>query len=375
VRVERIEDAEAFEGLEGAWHDLADRSPTAHLFNDFDWLHAWWSAFAGAQDRLRIYAVRDGDRLLAALPAYLPAPAGGLGAPRRLAGLFNHYLGRTDLLVEGAKPDLVRRLLAAAQDDARDWDVLELPQMPEDSQGVSAVAVVAEDLGLSVHGLRTICSPYLELTGTHDDWYAARFSGRKRQQDRRRSRQAEKRGGALELLTAPEAVRGCFERGLEVEALGWKGEQNSAMKSQPETLAFMRDVVDRFSSRGQARLVSLTVEGELAAFLLGFSHRGCLYFHKTGFDPRFDSLSPGRLVLLESIRAAFEEEGLTRYDFLGAPDPYKLQCSPTVRPHATLFLHHRGARSRLFRHVKRTFIPLAKRLGRPGEAFSVVVDR
>lgn len=371
--MERIEDMARFEALADAWRDLCDRSPTAHLFADFDWLHAWWSAFAEDGDRLSVYALRDGERLLAALPLHQLA-AGPPTSPRRRVSLFNHYLGRTDVLVDGGRPDLVHRLIEALAEDAGAWDVAELCQVPEDSAGFSALCRPPARLGLAVHGVRTICSPYLELSATHEAWYSARFSGRKRQQDRRRLRQARKRGGELELVTEPEAVIAAFERGLDVEALGWKGEQDSAMKSRPETAAFMRDVVQRFARRGAVRLVQLTVEGRLAAFLLGFVYRGQLYFHKTGMDPAFDSLSPGRLVLLESIRLAFEE-GLSRYDFLGAADPYKLQCSPTVRPHSTLFLYHSGPRSRLLRHVKRTFVPLAKRLGRPGEGFSVVVDR
>lgn len=369
--MERIDDPARFAELSAPWAELSDRCPTAHLFNHFDWLHAWWQAFATDADALRLYTLWEGSSLRGALPMYRPA---GETRPRRAASLFNHYLGRTDVLAEQGRPDVVHRLLAALVEDRAQWDVAELSQMPEDSPGFSALRRPPARLGLSVHGVRTISSPYLELSGDYESWSQRRFSGRKRQQDRRRLRQAHKRGGQLELLTAQAPIVEAFERGLEVEALGWKGAQSSAMKSKPETAQFMRDVVRRFAACGGVRWVQLTIEDQLAGFLLGFVHKGCLYFHKTGFDPAFEAQSPGRLVLLQSIRSAFEE-GLARYDFLGAADPYKLQCSPTVRPHTTLFLYHSGARSQAFRHVKRTFIPLVKRLGRPGEAFSVVVDR
>lgn len=367
MKVARIDGEAAWTELAPQWQALADRSPSAHLFNDHDWLAAWWRAFADPQDALRIYTVESGGRLVGALPLKL-SPG------RRLGSLFNHYLGRTDLLLEGGKSEAVRGLLEGLVHDAADWDVAQLDQMPEDSAAYADVCRVAPGAKLRVHGVRNLASPYLDLQGEYAQWYSARFSGRKRQQDRRRLRQFEQRQGEVAMLTEPEAVTACFEEALQVEALGWKGDENSAMKSQPETAAFMREVVRRFSERGLVRLVSLRMEGALAAFLLGFVRGGTLYFHKTGFDPRFDAQSPGRLALLTSIEAAYNE-GLARYDFLGAPDPYKLQCSPTVRPHTTLFLYHHGLRSRLLRQVKRGAIPLAKRLGRGGEALPVSVDR
>jgi CelD/BcsL family acetyltransferase involved in cellulose biosynthesis len=370
VTVSVIETAEGLAALAPAWRALSDRAVTAHLFNDVDWLSAWWAAFAGPQDRLRIYALHRGARLIAVLPTYCPAPA-GRAAPRRLAALFNHYLGRTDALLE--TPAEGPALLAAVLADRGRWDVAELSQVPEDSPFFGALA--APPAGLSAYGVRNIASPFLDLpAGGYEAWYAARFSAKKRQQDRRRQRQAEKQGALLEVLTDPARVTAAFEAGLEVEALGWKGEQASAMKSRPETAAFMRDVVARFAARGAARLVTLATPQQQVAFLLGFVHGGCLYFHKTGFDPAWEATSPGRLVLLASIEDAFGL-GLARYDFLGAADPYKLQCSPTVRPHATVFLYHRGLRSRVLREVKRTAVPLARRVGRGGPALPVRVDR
>jgi len=365
VKVHRAQGAQAWSALAPRWRELADRSCTSHLFNDFDWLDAWYRAFAGEEQTLKTYVVEDEGRAVAALPLLV-------SANKQARTLFNHYLGRSDLLLDPQHPQALQAILTALREDARYWNVLQFDQVPEDSP--TFVALCQASPGLHQHGVRNLSSPYLELSGDYDGWYSSRFSGRKRQQDRRRMRQLQKRGGQISVLTEPEAVRACFEDGLRVEALGWKGDEKSAMNSRPETAAFMRDVVQRFAQRGAVRLIQVQVEDRLAAFLLGFVHKGTLYFHKTGFDPAFDAQSPGRLALLRSIEDAFEQ-GLQRYDFLGAPDNYKLQCSPTVRPHSTVFVYHRGAQSRLLRHVKRTFIPMAKRLGRPGEALPVSVDR
>lgn len=360
-----VESIERFDDLRDAWTALWDRSPTGHLFDTHDWLAAWWRAFAEPEDRLRVYGLREDGRLVAALPAMLRG--------RTLRLIFNHYLGRSELLAEHGRDDAYRALFGAVHDDRALWDVFELPQIPEDSPTVAALSSGAAD-PLGVHAVRVIASPFLQLEGTYDAWYEARFSSKKRQQDRRKYRQAEKIGPTtLVTHTAVEDVVAAFERGLEVEDKSWKGEEDSAIVRDPATLAFMRDVVRRFAERGAARLVEQTIDGRAAAFLLGFVAGDTFYFHKTGYDPAFGKASPGRTVLLAAIQLAFAE-GLARFDFLGADDPYKLECSPAVRPHVTVFLHHGGARSRLLRQKKR-WTPTIQRARGQAVPFEVRFDR
>jgi CelD/BcsL family acetyltransferase involved in cellulose biosynthesis len=365
--VSLVESIERFDDLAREWNALAERSNTAHLFNAHDWMAAWWRAFAKPDDRLRVYGVREDGRLLAILPLMLRG--------RTLRSLFNHYLGRSDALLDPIRErHLLELLFAAIYDDRGLWDTLELMQVPEDSPTIAALASGAAD-PLHVHAVRNITSPYLPTRGrTYDEWYASRFSGRRRQQDRRKWRQAEKLGDAqIVVHVDPEAALAAFERGVEVEAKSWKSEEQSAMKQDDRVLAFMRDVVGRFARGGGVRLIEMTVDGAQAAFLLGFVHRRTFYFHKTGYDPALKDASPGRHVLLRSIRLAFEE-GLARYDFLGAADSYKLDCSPLVRPHVIAFAYHRGLASRVARERKR-LVPLVRRLrGEPVE-FEVRLDR
>jgi CelD/BcsL family acetyltransferase involved in cellulose biosynthesis len=392
VRVEVLEgEKTAWTRLESGWRQLERRSPTASVFSTFDWQEAWWRAFAAPGDRLRFYAAFDGAELIGLAPMMLSAPelpepararlpprAHPLlerAAPRRLCTLFNHYSGRSDWLFAPERPDAAGALAEAIVEDRAAWDVCELRQVPEDSPTLRAL-LDRPATALRMHAVRTIASPYLDtLGGTYDAWYAARFSGRKRQQDRRRQRQAEKLGGCrLEVLGDPRATVAAFEVGMEVEARSWKGASESSIKQDPRTQAFMRQVVARFAARGEVAYTVLELGGQQAAFLLGFVFGGTFYFHKTGYDPAFQEVSPGRLVLLRSLEETFAR-GLARFDFLGAPDDYKLQCAPEVRPHATAFLYHPGLRSRAARALKRRVVPLARRLRGEPPGFEVLVDR
>ena len=54
-------------------------------------------------------------------------------------------------------------------------------------------------------------------------------------------------------------------------------------------------------------------------------------FVKLAFDPRFARYSPGFLNTLDMIEAA-AAEGLTRVEFLGGPEQYKLVFSDRLDP-------------------------------------------
>jgi CelD/BcsL family acetyltransferase involved in cellulose biosynthesis len=50
---------------------------------------------------------------------------------------------------------------------------------------------------------------------------------------------------------------------------------------------------------------------------------------KTGFDPEFRAMSPGRLIVEASLERAFAI-GLRRFEFMGTADAYKLRFATDV---------------------------------------------
>ena len=110
MSVSVIETREALDDLAPAWRALSDRAATAHLFNDLDWLSAWWAAFAQPQDRLHMYALRRGDGLAALLPTYLPAPGGRASCDMAADGSDSETLPRpgTPPTLGGCRPPCAR---------------------------------------------------------------------------------------------------------------------------------------------------------------------------------------------------------------------------------------------------------------------------
>lgn len=381
-----LENAWELQGAADRWRDLWRRAPGADLFTSFEWVDAWWGAF-GTPGALSVLCVERAGRFVALLPLMRASPPGaepgspslltGLASGRRLTSVFNHYSGRSDVLLDPTEPTALEELFGGLLALRDTWEVVELDWYPEDSAAYHFLAGGGVP-GLSVYAVRTSESPHLALPQAgFASWYSRRFSSKTRSRDRVSLREAASRPGfKLEVLTGASggALRGALGAAIELESKGWKGSAGTAMKQDPRASRFVIDAATRLGELGATRVTWLEIEGRPAAFVLGFVSRGSYFYFKTSFDPELEELRPGRMVTNRTIQTAFEE-GLSRFDFLGAADDYKLRYTAERRPHATVFLYHDGTRSRLHRTVKRRLIPLAKLVSGRGMLFPVRVDR
>ena len=88
-----------------------------------------------------------------------------------------------------------------------------------------------------------------------------------------------------------------------------------------------------------------------------------MYVHRLAFDPEVGRFSPGLVNTLDAIEAA-AEEGLTRVEFLGGGERYKLELADGFAP-----LYHgygvaSGVRGRAYAHAHLGAIHARRRLKR-----------
>lgn len=373
MRASIVESMHELRAMRAEWDDLLRRSPNGDLFGTFDWLEPWWVSFSERGEAPAIIVVHERDRLVAALPLLRPKRS---GPNRRLVSPFNFYSGRTDLYADPSAPHGTRALLDHLRVLADSWDVLELDWVPDSSPFYQHLAHADLD-GLAVYAVKTAASPYLELSAhdSFESYYKKTFSSETRRRDRVSLKEAsEKPGFRLETVTDRRALRDALETAMGLEILGWKGGQQSSMKQDPRVHSFVHEVADRLAVRGDTSLTLLHVNHRPVAFVLGFVHRNIYYYYKTSFDPELTELRPGRIVTNHALQEAFARK-LSRFDFLGADDDYKLRYTSATRAHATIFLYHPGPRSRVLRVIKRSAIPLAKDLLQRGGRWPILIDR
>jgi CelD/BcsL family acetyltransferase involved in cellulose biosynthesis len=297
------------------WEELAGRTAAVPFVRP-GWITAWFDAFGDGP--LHVVTLRREGRLAGVVPCY--------GDRRWLRSPTNEQTPQFGVVAEDetAARELAAALLEGTGRrltlgflDASGWDLAALRDRAEAQGYLVLVRPVARP-------------PYLVLEG---DWQAfeGRLAARLRRDLRRRRRRLQDDGSlTVEVADGATSLEERLEEGFQVETSGWKAAQQTAILSRPETLRFFTRVAQWAAANGWLRLAFLRLDGRPLAFQLGLEEGGAYYFLKGGYDAAFHRYAPGKLLLQDMLERAFSS-GLERFEFLGQPEPWKLEWTHHVR--------------------------------------------
>lgn len=286
------------------------------------WIGPWLEA--RGRGTLAVAALRDTDGSLRAGATFIRTRAGGLRAT------VDHHAAHWSAVARS--DDDARALWAAV--GALPHASVALAALPAGAAAEAAEAALRR-AGRRVQRTPGIESPHLVLPASWDDLLAAR-SRNLRAQVRRSARALERAGdAALRTLEGEAALGTALDAFLRIEGSGWKAAAGTAIASDPRVERLYRTFAASAAQRGWLRLHLLELDGHVVAGDLACRLDGTEYLMKTGFDPAHATGSPGLVLRARVLRRAIED-GLTAYDFLGGPDPYKLRWTDTLRPRVSV---------------------------------------
>lgn len=304
---EILNSAEGWAAIEPEWLELWRRDPRATPFQSPMWLLPWWRHF-GSND-LAIVAVRDHGRLEALAPLYV------LRDDDESLGLFlgtgiSDYL---DILsVDGGAESALMEALP--QIDCAVWD---LQQLRPDSPLLRAAApknwsdhVESQDPCL-VLSIEAAGNELEHLLSTH-------FRKKLRYCRRTLARSAPLTFDVVNSTNADAFLDALFR----LHAARWQRRGMPGMLADDVIQQFHRDVAHRMLEAGALRMLRMCLGERPIAVFYGFAHHRTVYFYLSGYDPEFEKLSPGNVVIEEAIVAA-AREGATAFDFLRGAEEYK----------------------------------------------------
>ncbi|MGY1604685.1 GNAT family N-acetyltransferase [Geodermatophilus sp. SYSU D00815] len=323
--VERL-DAEA----ERAWDALALASGTSPFLRP-GWVLASVSAF-GDDDALRLASVRRDGALVAVLP--LVRRRGGFSA------VSNSETSETGLV---ARDDDAARALVAGLLRRRVPQV-DLPGLPVSELTARVLRQVEPGSPRPFLWYPAGQNPYVDVSGDWAGYEAERLSSKRRQRLRNIERRLAKLGAVeFQVVAAPGAeLPRLLEEGFGIELAGWKGRAGTAVLSAPTTRELYWRSGAWAAEAGILRLAFLRVGGRPAAFAMNLEQDGRRYGLKFAYSEEFAQHSPGTLMLQRMVRHGFEEPGLSRFFFLGAPDDYKLVFADGVEELVRVRMFGRG---------------------------------
>ncbi|WP_376092702.1 GNAT family N-acetyltransferase [Roseomonas sp. CCTCC AB2023176] len=317
--VEEVRSLAALEALRPEWRALWAASPQATPFQSPDWLIPWWRHLG--EGELLSFAFRTPEGALAGVaPLYVYMAADG----RR--SLFPVGIGTTDYLDVVALPShrdaVVAVLSARLGGDAHRFHVCEWPQL---RNGAALLDVTVPAGWHEEAGDGDPC-PVLRLAGGVDRLGETVPAETLESLERRRHRAGKK--GVLRGENAAEGgAAPLLEAHLRLHGARWEKRGEPGVLAADPVQAMHREALPHLLESGILRLYALRLDGRVIATLQaladppGRAERRA-YFYLGGFDPAFERLSPGMLVVGHAIEEA-AREGFAAVDFLRGQEGHK----------------------------------------------------
>lgn len=295
-----ITSTEELQGLASEWDELWRRDHNATPFQSPHWLLPWWQHFGGGE--LATIVCRDNGRIEAIAPLYILRDEDSDESLGLLIGTgISDYL---DIL--GSATDEVLRQLASF--DCQLWDFQQLrPSSP------LLEASFPEAWGDNVEE-QDAC-PVMSLA---ENVGSAHFQKKLRYYRHSLERQGEV---TYEAATA-ESLDDLLTDLFDLHAARWKRRGLPGVLADDVIQSFHRDVAPRMLEAGALRMYELRVSERTAAIFYGFAHHDTVYYYLGGYDPAFEKMSIGTVIVAHAIEEA-ARAGAQRFDFLRGAEQYK----------------------------------------------------
>jgi CelD/BcsL family acetyltransferase involved in cellulose biosynthesis len=110
----------------------------------------------------------------------------------------------------------------------------------------------------------------------------------------------------------------------------WRVRGGEGALNRPEIQGLHRPSTHRLRAARLLRFHTLRVSGEIAGILFRLTCRNTIHYYLGGFDPAYERLGPGSL-LIEYAMTFARHAGQRWFDFLRVSEPYKYGWGATDR--------------------------------------------
>lgn len=316
--IEVIRTADGLNQLRDQWDHLLQRSVRNEIFLTHDWQTCWWETF-GDQRRLLVIVVRDETGTIRGIaPFYLEGDTGQCVA-RLIGGTdVSDYL---DIIVEaGHERQVLGSVLSYLDSSDRDWDILDLHCVRENSASLKVIPEFASRFGWKTE---MALEEYCPVIALPNDWeeYLAGLDKKDRHELRRKMRRLENMGDSPRFyeIIGGEDLDQAVSRFLSLHRASAQSKMHF-MTRQMET--FFRRITALLLDRGWLKLWFLDIGGSPVAGVLAFDYNGNIQLYNSGYNPDYSQLSVGVVLLAYAIRESIAH-GKREFDFLRGSESYK----------------------------------------------------
>jgi CelD/BcsL family acetyltransferase involved in cellulose biosynthesis len=361
---EVVREAEGFRSLQPEWECCFEASPHSKIFTTWEWLYRWWTHY-GEGHRLRIVVARAEGRVAGILPLYLRETR----VLRRIRASVGHFVGTggdTSPDYLGVIADARREpdcSLALAEFAVRrlHWDGLDLSDMSPETPFERGLLAECSAMGGAARAALPAPIALVRLPGSFDA-YLGTLSSVRRQGVRRKRRLVERElGGRFFVWSDAERLDQAVDELVALHHRRWASRHGPHAFSTPQYVGFHRELMRECLRRGWLRLYVLAGNEGTLAMLYCYRFRGEVSFFQSGFDPLYERLGPGSVLMGYAIEDAIRE-GNAVFDMLKGDHDYKTAWANATGLTTSLWASRPSLRGRAFRLMKHQLPAMKARL-------------
>lgn len=297
-------------GFVSQWRELLTDAIFATPFQTPAWTKTWWWHF-GKGKRPHWIAFHEGNDLVGLYPMYRTSyPWRALRAIGCGQSDYLHPLAR-----KGYQQS-VNAFFISHLAELEDVDIVDVQQLRE---GASPAAGDYEP-EVQAHCL------VLDLPKSYVE-YLEGLSKSLRYDCRRLDKEPFASGGAKIVDVCPEQTTVAINSFFALHEKRWKSRWQPGAFATKKLKEFHTEVVSALATDDNLRMSVLEHEGEAVGVFYGMQVNDTRFFYQCGFDPAAKALSPGTLLVADSIRKAIGE-GCTQFDFMRGDEAYKRRWNP-----------------------------------------------
>jgi CelD/BcsL family acetyltransferase involved in cellulose biosynthesis len=331
---------ESFERLESDWSSLLARARTRNVFITWPFLATWWQQL-GRDRQLRLFVVRDQDRVVAIVPLCITLQNRRFGHARVLTNVGYGDVVNPDFLdalIEPGYEPAVARLVWSSLSRDDSWDYAEFGDLDAEGSLIRIVRAWETIAGLEVRIEPKAVCPYIPLQHANYDAFLAKRNSHFRQQLRRYRRVIERE---LSVIWQQVGVDLPIDAGIaaltRLHQERMEATERGGNFKKADYLAFHRELAARTAKSGDLFFWVLFSGDEAIATHYGFLHAGVYYGYQMGFTHKYAKYSPGHYmtgVVIEKLLAL----GARELNLLRGTDAWKFRWTDATRMTATAFV-------------------------------------
>ncbi|WP_192361883.1 GNAT family N-acetyltransferase [Mesorhizobium mediterraneum] len=222
--------------------------------------------------------------------------------------LGDEIMGFADWLIQ-SQQDADTLAQAIAGITGAQWIFLE-PVRINSSHG--SIGDAFQRLGIPCHCRPRFQCTTMDMSRGWDHYFESRPSG-----FRKMLRVSERRAAAAGavVLTEQDGGEAILDRVIGLSARSWKGQAGTGIGANDMNRAYLRALWREFSPTNDIHLNVLLLGGKEAGHSVTIDCNGVTHGLFTDFDEAFAAISPGRLMVMSSVREA-AARGMASFDML-----------------------------------------------------------